>query len=343
MSKTLSVVTNDRPRLRRTDPIDIGAFLQTRIIGQDEALWEMIPYLEMYQANLNPMGRPAGVFLLLGPTGTGKTRTAEVVAEALHGNDRHLLRVDCGEYQMEHEVAKLVGAPPGYLGHKETQAVLSQQRIDAVTSEYSRLSIVLFDEIEKAAPSMQRILLGILDKAFLRTGDNHPVSFENSMIFLSSNLGAKEMAEQTRPQVGFAQEQKEVRGEKLHQAALHAVRKRFSPEFLNRIDATVTYRPLSKEAMGIILEQQLAALQQLVDLRLGPGAVQLRYTADCREFLLRQGASAEYGARELKRTVHRWVLQPLASLVIQKRIPPGKRVEVGFDPEEPSTNFRLVR
>ena len=343
MSKSLSLVTNDRAKLRQTDPIDIGAYLQTRIIGQDDALWEIIPYLEMYQANLNPMGRPAGVFLLLGPTGTGKTRTAEVVAEALHGNDRHLLRVDCGEYQMEHEVAKLVGAPPGYLGHKETQAVLSQQRIDAVTSESSRLSIVLFDEIEKAAPSMQRILLGILDKAFLRTGDNQPVNFENSMIFLSSNLGAREMAEQTRPGIGFAQGPREVRTDKLHAAALHAVRKRFSPEFLNRIDATVTYRPLSKEAMSIILEQQLAALQQLIDLRLGARTVHLRYTAECREFLLGQGVTAEYGARELKRTVHRWVLQPLASLVIQNRIPPGKRVEVGFDPEEPGTTFKLLR
>ncbi len=343
MSKTLSVVTNDPPRLRRNDPVDIGAYLQTRIIGQDEALWEIIPYLEMYQANLNPMGRPAGVFLLLGPTGTGKTRTAEVVAEALHGSDRHLLRIDCGEYQMEHEVAKLVGAPPGYLGHKETQAVLSQQRLDAVTSERSRLSVVLFDEIEKAAPSMQRILLGILDKAFLRTGDNHPVSFENSVIFLSSNLGAREMAEQSRPGIGFAQGPREVPREKLHQTALHAVRKRFSPEFLNRIDTTVTYRPLSKEAIGVILDQQLAALQQLVDLRLGASAVSLRYTADCREFLLGQGISTEYGARELKRTVHRWVLQPLASLVIQKRIPAGRRVEVGLDPNEPATTFRLLR
>ena len=353
MSKLLSVVTNDRPKLRRTDPVDIAAFLQARIIGQDEALWEIIPFLEMYQANLNPIGRPAGVFLLLGPTGTGKTRTAEVVAEALHGSDRHLLRIDCGEYQMEHEVAKLVGAPPGYLGHKETQAVLSQQRLDAVTSEHSRLSVVLFDEIEKAAPSMQRILLGILDKAFLRTGDNHPVSFENSVIFLSSNLGAREMAEHTRPQMGFAQSQCELHGDKrhgdkrhgdkLHQTALHAVRKRFSPEFLNRIDATVTYRPLPKEAMETILEQQLAALQQLVDLRLGTRAVLLRYTAECREFLLKQGISAEYGARELKRTVHRWVLQPLASLVIQKRIPAGRRVEVGYDREEPGTTFKLLR
>lgn len=343
MSKSLSVVTNDRTKLRQTDPIDIGAFLQTRIIGQDEALWEIIPYLEMYQANLNPVGRPAGVFLLLGPTGTGKTRTAEVVAEALHGNDRHLLRVDCGEYQMEHEVAKLVGAPPGYLGHKETQAVLSQQRLDAVTSELSRLSVVLFDEIEKAAPSMQRILLGILDKAFLRTGDNNPVNFENSMIFLSSNLGAKEMAEQTRPGIGFASAPRAVKGEKLHAAAMHAVRKRFSPEFLNRIDAKVTYQPLSRDAMTVILEQQLAALQQLVDIRLGLRTVLLRYTPECREFLLGEGVTAEYGARELKRTVQRWVLQPLASLVVQGKLPAGRRVEVGFNSQEPGTTFKLLR
>lgn len=343
MTKTLSLVPNDRLKMRGAEPIDIGAYLQTRIIGQEEALWEIIPYLEMYQANLNPAGRPAGVFLLLGPTGVGKTRTAEVVAEALHGNDRHLLRVDCGEYQMEHEVAKLIGAPPGYLGHKETQAVLSQQRIDAVTSESSRLSVVLFDEIEKAAPSMQRILLGILDKAFLRTGDNHPVSFENSMIFLSSNLGAREMAEQARPAVGFSPGANEADGVKLRATALHAVRKRFSPEFLNRIDATVTYRSLSREAMGLILDQQLAALQQLIDLRLGVRAVLLRYTPECREFLLERGITTEYGARELKRTVHRWVLQPLASLVIQKRIPAGKRVEVGVNSEEPGTTFRLLR
>jgi ATP-dependent Clp protease ATP-binding subunit ClpA len=342
MSKSLSVIPNDRAKSRREEPLDFGAYLTSRIVGQDEAIWEIVPYLEMYQANLNPIGRPAGVFLLLGPTGTGKTRTAEVVAEALHGSDRHLLRVDCGEYQMEHEVAKLVGAPPGYLGHKETQAVLSQQRLEAVTSECSRLSVVLFDEIEKAAPSMQRILLGILDKAFLRTGDNHPVNFENSMIFLSSNLGAKEMAEQTRPGLGFAGHQK-VAAEKLRATAMHAVRKRFAPEFLNRIDATVTYQPLTREAMETILEHQLTAVQNLLDVRLGLQTFCLRFTAECREFLLRKGVSDEFGARELKRIVQRHVLQPVASLVVQRRIPAGRRVEVGFDPELGNTTFKLLR
>lgn len=343
MSKSLSVVTNERGKTKRGSPLDLAGYLQSRLIGQDKALWEIIPYLETFQANLNPIGRPAGVFLLLGPTGTGKTRTAEVVAEALHGSDRHLLRVDCGEYQMDHEVAKLVGAPPGYLGHKETQAVLSQQRIESITSERSRLSIVLFDEIEKAAPSMTRILLGILDKAFLRTGDNNPVNFENSIIFLSSNLGAREMAEQMRPNMGFAGGSIDVAAAKVHETAMHAVKKRFAPEFLNRVDACITYRPLSRESLDSILDVQLAALQELLDLRLGMQTFLIRVSDDCREFLLNQGCSSQYGARELKRTIHRWVLQPLASLMIQKRLPPGRRIEVGYDASENNTTFRLLR
>ena len=127
-------------------------------------------------AGLAPEGGPVGVFLLLGPTGTGKTRTVEALAEILHGSDKSILRVDCGEFQMEHEVAKLVGAPPGYLGHRETQPMLTQQKLAAVASEDCNLSLVLFDEIEKATPSMTRLLLAVLDKAALRLGDNTTVN-----------------------------------------------------------------------------------------------------------------------------------------------------------------------
>lgn len=333
-------------------PEGVADFLQSRLFGQDEALAKLVPYLELFAANLNPVGRPAGIFLLLGPTGTGKSRTAEVVAESLHGNDRHLLRVDCGEYQLDHEVAKLVGAPPGYLGHRETQAVLSQQRLESYTSENSRLSVILFDEIEKAAPSMTRILLGILDKAFLRTGDNNPVNFENSLIFLSSNLGAKEMAHQLRPGVGFMNATSAVdagegagaqRSHKLHETAMHAVRKRFAPEFLNRIDACLTYEPLGRETLRAILDQQLEGLQSHLDVRLGMQTFQLRYTEACREFLLTSGCSSEYGARELKRIIHRWVLQPIASMVIHRRAHPAGILEVDYCDQERSTVFRKIR
>src|SRR5258706_16147916 len=122
--------------------------LSDRVIGQPQSMTQIVPYVEMYQAGLAPEGRPAGVFLLLGPTGTGKTRTVEALAEVLHGNQRNLLRIDCGEFQMEHEVAKLIGAPPGYLGHRETTPMLTQQKLTSATSESSSLALVLFDEIE---------------------------------------------------------------------------------------------------------------------------------------------------------------------------------------------------
>jgi ATP-dependent Clp protease ATP-binding subunit ClpA len=152
------------------------AQLTARVVGQAHAMEQIVPYVQMHQAGLAPEGRPAGVFLLLGPTGTGKTRTVEALAEVLHGSEKNVLRIDCGEFQMEHEVAKLVGAPPGYLGHRETTPMLTQSKLSAAASERCDLSLVLFDEIEKAAPSMTRLLLGVLDKAALRLGDNTTVA-----------------------------------------------------------------------------------------------------------------------------------------------------------------------
>src|ERR1700685_673393 len=185
------------------DPGGLDAQLQKLLVGQPEAIDTIVPYIQMQQAGLAPEGRPVGVVLLLGPTGTGKTRTVEALAEVLHGSSKNLLKVDCGEFQMEHEVAKLIGAPPGYLGHRETQPMLTQQKLNAVTSEKCQLSIVLFDEIEKAAPSMTRLLLGVLDKAVLRLGDNTAVNFEKSLVFLTSNLGAREMLREINPDFGF--------------------------------------------------------------------------------------------------------------------------------------------
>ena len=172
---------------------DFASMLAKRVVGQPAATTGITPYVQMHQAGLAPEGRPVGVFLLLGPSGTGKTKTVEALAEVLHGSDKNVLRVDCGEFQMEHEVAKLIGAPPGYLGHRETHPLLTQQKLSSVTSERSNLSIVLFDEIEKAAGSLARLLLGVLDKAALRLGDNTNVNFERSLIFLTSNLGSREM------------------------------------------------------------------------------------------------------------------------------------------------------
>ncbi len=284
---------------------------------------------EILAAGLSAEGRPAGVFLLLGPTGTGKTKTVEAVAEALHGSYRKLLKVDCGEFQMEHEVAKLIGAPPGYLGHRETQPLLTQTKLNAVVSQYSDLAIVLFDEIEKAAPSMARLLLGILDKATLRLGDNTMVNFEKSLIFLTSNLGARAMGRELRPNFGYeaiVPRDRQRMANKLENIGLNAVRKKFSPEFVNRLDAVITYRPLTAESLSQILDNHLDELQRHIDNRLGDRGFRLDVPARTRRFLLKNGTSDEYGARELKRVLHRHLVQPLARLYSSGDINPGELV-----------------
>jgi ATP-dependent Clp protease ATP-binding subunit ClpA len=313
---------------------DLGARLSEKVIGQTGAVGTIVPYIQIFRAGLAPEGRPAGIFLLLGPTGTGKTRTVEALAEILHGSARAILKVDCGEFQMEHEVAKLVGAPPGYLGHRETQPMLTQAKLNAIASEHCPLSLVLLDEIEKAAPSLTRLLLGILDKGTLRLGDNSVVNFERSAIFMTSNLGARGMMREISPDFGF--ESSVPRGgrkitRKLESIAMHAVRRQFSPEFVNRLDAVVTYEPLIAEDLEQILDQQLEELQQHISNRLGTRGFQVEVPPSSRRFLLQRGTSPEYGARELKRTLHRHVTQPLANMLTAGQIEPGSCVRLELD------------
>ena len=330
-----------RSRRRAGQQDELLEQLSSRIIGQPHAMDAIVPCVRMYDAGLGPDGRPAGVFLLLGPTGTGKTRTVEALAEVLHGTRKHMLRIDCGEYQMDHEVAKLIGAPPGYLGHRETHPVLTQARLAAITSQRSSLSIVLFDEVEKAAPSLARLLLGVLDKASLRLGDNNVVNFERTLIFLTSNVGAQGMQEALSSGFGFAaaaHDKGAAQSSQLENIAKRAAKRSFSPEFLNRLDAIVTYQPLSEKALDEILTLQLRELQDHIDHRLGPRGFRLEVTARGRQFLLREGVSMQYGAREIKRALHRHVTQPLALMVHEGRICPGGRVRV----DRPPASDRLL-
>lgn len=314
---------------------DLAKRLGSKIIGQAEAVPGIVECVEMYEAGIAAPHRPAGVFLLLGPTGTGKTRTVEALAEELHGSAQNMLRIDCGEFQMEHEVSKLIGAPPGYLGHRETQPVLSQQRLTASTSDACDLSIVMFDEIEKAAPSMTRMMLGILDRGILRLGDNSTVDFEKSIIFMTSNLGAKEMAKALAPAFGFQSAEAQLcsdKGRKLEAIAAAAVKKKFSPEFMNRIDLVATYRPLDAPSLAAILDLELSRLQEHVDTRLGMRTPELCVPAAARQWLIRKGTSVEYGARELKRTIHRTITRPLAGKILRKEVPNGARVTAKVTP-----------
>lgn len=319
----------------RTPPVrDLVSLLSKKVVGQSAATNAIVPYVYMYESGLSPAGRPAGVFLLLGPTGTGKTKTVEAIAELLHGSEKKIVKIDCGEFQMEHETAKLIGAPPGYLGHRETVPALTQQHLIDASSEQCDLALVLFDEIEKAADSMTRLLLGILDKGLLRLGDNTTVNFEKSLIFFTSNLGAREMLKEINPDIGFQSALPRPRSEltnKLENIALAAVRKRFSPEFVNRIDAVVTYQPLDAESTEAILDKDIRALQEHVNSRLGDHCFTIEISPQAKQLLLAHGVSEEYGARELKRTIHRKLTQPLATMVARYEIPPGALVQVGVD------------
>lgn len=339
--------TGSRTRKNITEPVeDLTSVLLSKVVGQPNVINVIVPYIEMFQAGLSPENRPVGVFLLLGPTGTGKTRTVEALAEALHGSSRNLLKIDCGEFQMEHEVAKLIGAPPGYLGHRETQPMLSQQKLTAVTSDKCALSLVLFDEIEKAAPSLTRLLLGVLDRGVLRLGDNSVVNFEKSLVFLTSNLGAKEMMREINPDFGFQSAgmglPKEDLTNKLQSIAMVAVRKKFSPEFVNRIDHVITYQPLDAESFAAITNHEIDALQNHVNTRLGTRCFNVEVPFSTRQWLIEKGTSVEYGARELKRTIHKHLTQPLATLVAKNQVEPGARVRVDIGTDQQSLILRAT-
>jgi len=334
---------NTRPFVSSSD---LTASLEHKLVGQPTAIQAIVPFVQMYRARLAPEGRPAGVFLLLGPTGTGKTKTVEALAEALHGSPKKILKIDCGEFQMEHEVAKLMGAPPGYLGHRETQPFLTQQKLNNAASEACDLSIVLFDEIEKAAPSMTRLLLGILDKATLRLGDNTVVNFEKTLVFLTSNLGAAGMTKELCPDFGFeslVQPNHADHSSKLQSIGMAAVRKHFAPEFLNRVDAVVTYQPLGSDALAEILDQQIRELQTQLDKRLGVNSFRLEVPTRTRRFLLRVGTSVEYGARELKRTLQRQLVQPLANSLASGEVNPGAHIRVELSPRKDKLLMRDVQ
>jgi CheY-like chemotaxis protein len=321
------------PRPPSADWTDLVSLLSQKIVGQSTATRAIVPYVYMYQSGLAPEGRPAGVFLLLGPTGTGKTKTVEAIADLLHGSEKKLLKIDCGEFQMEHEMAKLIGAPPGYLGHRETTPLVTQKALADVTSENCDLALVLFDEIEKAAHSMTKLLLGILDKGLLRLGDNTTVNLEKTLIFFTSNLGARQMMNEIAPNIGFQSASSKTRLDltsKLEGIALGAVRKQFSPEFVNRIDAIVTYQPLDTESLETILSHDMKGLQDHVNSRLGDRGFEIDVLPESRHFLLGKGVSQEYGARELKRTIHRELTQPLATMVARGEIQPGAHVSVSL-------------
>jgi ATP-dependent Clp protease ATP-binding subunit ClpB len=237
-------------------------------VGQDEAVQAVVDLYQVFRAGLNSPGRPVGNLLFLGPTGAGKTRVVEATAEVLFGDPRAVIKMDCAEFQHSHEIAKLIGSPPGYLGHRETHPLITQEALAQYHTEKLKISFLLFDEIEKASDALWQLLLGILDKATLTLGDNRRVDLSQTMIFMTSNLGGGEITELMTGGMGFAPTVPRMRGrdwtKRWRNRPPSAAKRKFAPEFMNRIDKTVVFHPLRSEQLEQILEIELGMVQQRV-------------------------------------------------------------------------------
>ncbi len=301
----------------------------------------MVDLYQVFRAGLNSPGRPVGNLLFLGPTGSGKTRVVEATAEILFGDARAVIKVDCAEFQHSHEIAKLIGSPPGYLGHRETHPLITQEALAQFHTEKLKLSFLLLDEIEKASDALWQLLLGILDKATLTLGDNRRVDLSQTLIFMTSNLGGVEISELMTGGMGFAPlikpETQTGLDQKVERTAAEAAKRKFAPEFMNRIDKTVVFHPLRAEQLEQILEIELALVQQRV-LETARGRFLFRVTPGARVFLLREGTDLKYGARHLKRAIERNVVYPLASLLATEQVSLGDVLLIDWD----QTEQRLV-
>ena len=328
------------PTKRSSDTIDFQSALRAKIVGQEEAVQALVDLYQVFRAGLNSPGRPVGNLLFLGPTGSGKTRIVEAGAEILFGDARAVIKVDCAEFQHSHEIAKLIGSPPGYLGHRETHPLITQETLAACHTEKLKLSFLLFDEIEKASDALWQLLLGMLDKATLTLGDNRKVDLSKTVIFLTSNLGGGEISELMEGGMGFVQpKDKPAAGldEKVERTAVEAARRKFSPEFMNRLDKVVVFHPLRKEQLQEVLDIELGQVQQRV-LDTAKGQFLFRVTPSGRDFLLQEGTDQRYGARHLKRAIERHVVYPLANLLATDQVNLGDLVCIDWD----KTNNRLT-
>ena len=320
------------PSKRSPQLQEFESALRAKIVGQDEAVEALVAVYQVFRAGLNAPGRPVGNLLFLGPTGSGKTRIVEAAAETLFGDKRAVVKIDCAEFQHSHEIAKLIGSPPGYLGHRDTHPVITEESLSQYHTETLKLSLLLFDEIEKASDALWQLLLGILDKATLTLGDTRRVDLSQTIIFLTSNLGAREIAALVSKGMGFVEPSTKPAGldAKLERTAVEAARRRFSPEFINRLDRVVVFHQLQPEQLEGILDIELAAVQkQVIDV--GPVPFMFRVLPQARAFLLREGTDLRYGARHLKRAISRHMVYPLANLLASGQVELGDMLCVDWD------------
>ncbi|MBZ5720186.1 MAG: AAA family ATPase [Acidobacteriia bacterium] len=314
---------------------EFEAFLRSKIVGQEPAIEAVTELYQMFLVGMAPPDRPVGNLLFLGPTGSGKTYVVEVVAEALFGNSHAFIKVDCAEFQEHHEISKLIGSPPGYIGHMHTPPLLTQEALSRWHTDKLKLTLLLFDEVEKASEALWQLLLGILDKASLTLGDNSHVDLSQCLIFMTSNLGATEMSGLAEGGLGFAAQKPQVDAsldEKISRTATEAARRKFSPEFMNRLDKVVVFKTLRPEQLEQILELELTKVQQRITRAVGQSHFTFRCAPDVKSWLLKEGTDPKYGARHLKRVIERNLVYALANLVATGQVASGDCIEIRMKP-----------
>ena len=329
------------PSIRSNDTREFHHALRAKIVGQEEGVQALVDLYQVFCAGLNSPGRPVGNLLFLGPTGSGKTRIVEAAAEILFGDPRLVIKVDCAEFQHSHEIAKLIGSPPGYLGHRETHPLITQDALSASHTDKLKLSFLLFDEIEKASDALWQLLLGMLDKATLTLGDNRRVDLSQTVIFMTSNLGGGEITELMGGGYGFVKADDKPKAnldKKVERTAVEAARRKFSPEFMNRLDKIVVFHPLHRAQLEQVLDIELAMVQQRV-LETAKGQFLFRVTESAREFLLQEGTDQRYGARHLKRAIERHVVFPMANLLATEQVHCGDLICIDWNRPENRLNF----
>ena len=338
------------PEMRSTEVLDFERQLLSKVVGQDRAVRRIVNMYQIYLAGMSTPGRPIGNLLFLGPTGSGKTRVVEASAEILFGSPRAFIKLDCAEFQHSHEIAKLIGSPPGYLGHRETPPLLTQDAIDQYQTDHARMTFILFDEIEKASEALWQLLLGILDKGTLTLGDNRRVDLSRCVIFMTSNLGAVEMSELLQGGgIGFTSGIKHdaqsiaAVDTKLYRTALDVAKRKFSPEFMNRLDKVVVFRTLNESDLRQILDIELNEVQNRIMASQSNRQFIFRCTPESKEFLLREGTDLKYGARHLKRAIERHLVFPLSNLIATGQVNQADIIKVDLNQDRDKLIFTRDR
>ena len=319
--------------------------LLSKVKGQERAIRQIMKAYVPTTVSMHRSGRPLGVFLFLGPTGVGKSETVKVFAQVLLGKRDNLTKIDCNEFQEDHEVMKLLGAPPSYVGYNDKPR-LAQENIDQYQTKTTKLNIILFDEIEKATPRLFDSILSILGDGGLTLGSGKFVDFSRSFIFLTSNLGSHEVRRLIEGSgIGFklSDTGRDDLDQRIYKASRAAVDKKFRPEFINRLDKIVVFRSLSEATLREIMQLELNKLQwriyesPLREWSFAAGepmpprrSIHFKLTPSAFNFVLKEGTSDLYGARELNRTLDRYVAFPLASLISSHQLVHGDKVRIDY-------------